>query len=262
MLAAAVHGDDDSGALTPVMRVLAVLAGLVLAASAAGQSVPWYFVATAMSCGSVESAYSNQASKNLAPGESVTLSFTAPTTNEDGSPACLSGYRFYAGTQPPQFPVMAIANNPGLTSFVWADVAGAAPPPSLGNPTQAPTFTYTVTLTAPVSVSVTISALDPASGEFDLAIAGSGPVTIDLSQDEFDWCKPNGELDPVATPTNPNLGVPNNDGVRARTVTFIAPIARTRCDVDPNRAFAGGSVTVQGVSKPLEQAGSAWSVRF
>ena len=49
----------------------------------------------------------------------VTLSWTPPTQNEDGSPLTdLAGYKIYWGTTPGVYPNSVTLNNPGLTSYV------------------------------------------------------------------------------------------------------------------------------------------------
>ena len=50
---------------------------------------------------------------------SVTLSWTPPTSNTDGTPLTdLMGYRIYYGTSPGTYPNEVPVNNPGLTTFV------------------------------------------------------------------------------------------------------------------------------------------------
>jgi hypothetical protein len=74
----------------------------------------------------------------------------------------------------------------------------------------------------------------------------------------FDWCRP-------AVPITPSLGDKDDDGNRRQTVTFTAPLARTRCDgdvADGNAAFSGATVTLRGVSKPLVDSSGTWSVRY
>jgi len=154
---------------------------------------------------------------------------------------------------------------PGLYTFAVAALEGAvesdrsctvtkliAAAP-LGNPTQAPTFTYTVA--QPSSVTVTIGAINTVN-EFALAITGAGPVTIALlGSMVFDWCRSG----TVTTPTMPALGG-NFDQVAFKSVTFTAPVT-TRCDADPTTAF-GGTVSVQGVTKPLVNASGVWTAVF
>ncbi len=49
----------------------------------------------------------------------VTLSWTAPTLNEDGSPLTgLSGYRIYYGLSQGNYPNQVLVNNPGITTYV------------------------------------------------------------------------------------------------------------------------------------------------
>lgn len=55
---------------------------------------------------------------------SVTLSWTAPSENEDGTPLMdLGGYRIYWGTVPGSYPNSATINNPGLTIYVVENLA-------------------------------------------------------------------------------------------------------------------------------------------
>jgi hypothetical protein len=50
---------------------------------------------------------------------SVTLNWTAPTQNEDGSALTdLAGYRIYWGTTPGSYPNSVTVDNPGLTTYV------------------------------------------------------------------------------------------------------------------------------------------------
>jgi hypothetical protein len=50
---------------------------------------------------------------------SATLSWTAPTENEDGSPLTdLAGYKVYWGTTPGTYPNLVTINNPGITIYV------------------------------------------------------------------------------------------------------------------------------------------------
>jgi hypothetical protein len=55
---------------------------------------------------------------------SVTLSWTAPTENEDGSTLVdLAGYRIYWGTAPGNYPNSLTIDNPGLTTYVIDNLA-------------------------------------------------------------------------------------------------------------------------------------------
>ena len=50
---------------------------------------------------------------------SVTLNWTPPTQNEDGTALTnLSGYRIYWGTTPGNYPNSVTIDNPGLSSYV------------------------------------------------------------------------------------------------------------------------------------------------
>jgi hypothetical protein len=58
---------------------------------------------------------------------SVTLNWTPPTQNEDGSPLTdLAGYRFYWGTTPGSYTNSVTLNNPGLTSYVVDNLASGS----------------------------------------------------------------------------------------------------------------------------------------
>jgi hypothetical protein len=55
---------------------------------------------------------------------STTLSWTAPTQNDDGSALTdLAGYRIYWGTTAGSYPNSATITNPGITSFVVSNLA-------------------------------------------------------------------------------------------------------------------------------------------
>jgi len=55
---------------------------------------------------------------------SVTLNWTAPTENEDGTPLTdLAGYRIYWGTTPGSYPDSVTLDNPGLTTHVVENLA-------------------------------------------------------------------------------------------------------------------------------------------
>ena len=54
----------------------------------------------------------------------MTLNWTAPTENEDGSPLeDLSGYRIYWGATPGNYPNSVTIDNPGLTTYVVDNLA-------------------------------------------------------------------------------------------------------------------------------------------
>ncbi len=54
---------------------------------------------------------------------SATLSWTAPTENDDGSPLTdLAGYKIYWGTSPGSYPNSVTINNPGITTYVVEDL--------------------------------------------------------------------------------------------------------------------------------------------
>lgn len=113
---------------------------------------------------------------------------------------------------------------------------------------------------ADVAVNVTLSSA--AAGEFSVALVGSGDVTLTLPAGfQWDWCKPGGVDGTIATPTVPDLKIPNNDGVQSPSVTLTAPVSTT-CDVDPNDHVTGFTATVAGVSKPLVLANGVWSATF
>jgi len=51
--------------------------------------------------------------------DSITLSWTVPTENEDGSVLDdLAAYNFYYGTSPGSYPNQERVDNPGITTFV------------------------------------------------------------------------------------------------------------------------------------------------
>jgi hypothetical protein len=133
-------------------------------------------------------------------------------------------------------------------------------------PTEEQPGPLALTVVQAPDIRVSISNVDPKNWGFDLAIDGSGPVTIALADAlAFDWCSPRGISGlPTVTPTTPALGDRDDDGNRRQAVTFTAPVARTRCDCDgpEGAAFSGATVTVQGVSKPLAQSNGSWSVQF
>ena len=54
---------------------------------------------------------------------SVTLSWIPPTTNEDGSPLKLTGYRIYWGPSDDQFTHSVRVDNPGLTRYVVEELS-------------------------------------------------------------------------------------------------------------------------------------------
>ena len=54
----------------------------------------------------------------------MTLNWTAPTENEDGTPLTdLAGYRIYWGTTPGSYPDSVTLDNPGLTTHVVENLA-------------------------------------------------------------------------------------------------------------------------------------------
>jgi hypothetical protein len=56
---------------------------------------------------------------NQAGIDSVTLSWTPPTQNEDGSPLTdLAAYRIYYGNEPDNYPTSIYLDNPGLVIYV------------------------------------------------------------------------------------------------------------------------------------------------
>lgn len=55
---------------------------------------------------------------------SVTLSWTPPTMNDDGSPLKLTGYRIYWGPSDDDFTHSVVVDNPGLTRYVVDQLAG------------------------------------------------------------------------------------------------------------------------------------------
>lgn len=105
---------------------------------------------------------------------------------------------------------------------------------------------------ADVTIEVTPFAVrDPSAGEYTVILKGdAAPVTLTLGSLDLDWCKPGGVDDPIATPTQPNLGVPNGDGVSSRSVVLTGPVV-TICDIDPNDGWPGMRATVGGVTKDV-----------
>lgn len=216
------------------------------------------------------------------------LGWTPPTTNTDGSPLTdLAGYRVYSGCSQPGAYQNRADVGPSVTT-ITLDLTGTCyavvtainalntesarsneavrpgPPPPPPQIPDAPTAGPLVSWTAPppVSVAVTFSNIDASVGELDIALTGSAQVTLALlGTVSWDWCKPGGEFATVVTPTSPALGVPNNDGVTAKAITLTAPVT-THCDYDPNVAFPGANVTVNGQTKPLVQSGNTWTVTF
>lgn len=130
---------------------------------------------------------------------------------------------------------------------------GPALPGAVGS--LAITWSPTPPAPPPAAVTVTVASYDASTGEFDLTITGTAAVTMQALAGAIDWCKPGGELGNFSTPTTPSLGVQNNDGVTAATVVLQAPVAKTRCDIDPNAAFPGLKFTVSGVAKTMAQPG-------
>ena len=216
--------------------------------------------------------------------QSPLLRWTPPTTNTDGSPLTnLAGYVIYHGTTASAFPdSRTLSNNSAPTTYRWenlpdgphffvittvntanqegafsnvAAVGGVVPP--LGAP-PGPISDLRIEEEEINPVLVTLSALTVSNNEFDVAIAGEGPVLISLAGSlVFDACGIGGS--PPA-PTVPNIGV-NNDGISSNSVEFTAPLARTRCDGDPAGTF-GASATVDGVTKPLVGSGGIWTASF
>lgn len=57
---------------------------------------------------------------------SATISWTPPTTSEDGSALTdLAGYKLYYGTSPGTYPNVTVISNPGLSSYVVGNLAPA-----------------------------------------------------------------------------------------------------------------------------------------
>lgn len=235
------------------MKLLALLAGL-LAGVAAAQSTPWYFVATALGDGG-ESAFSNEASKVLGPGDSATLRFTPPTQNSNGSPLTnLRGYRFYYGAVQGFYPSSVTVYDPSLTQYTLANVAGPAPTPALGNPTQAPTFTYTVEPTSPpVAIDATAD-LVFWSSQFNYTswIRGTGITALCFELQggaRFDNMR---LADGTSVPTTPVLGVNNDSQSHSAPclTSFTLPL-NTNGDVDGT--ITGVSVRINGTAYPLNR---------
>jgi len=94
VLLAACGGDSDSPASAP---------------AAAAPTSP----APTSSAGDAQSATAIPTAKG-----SVTLSWMPPTTNDDGTPLALTGYRIYWGEAEGHYPYSVTLNNPGLTRYV------------------------------------------------------------------------------------------------------------------------------------------------
>ncbi len=56
---------------------------------------------------------------------SITLSWTPPTENEDGSPVQLAAYKFYYGTSPGNYSSQVRVDSPGITSYVLENLSPA-----------------------------------------------------------------------------------------------------------------------------------------
>jgi hypothetical protein len=56
---------------------------------------------------------------------SITLSWTAPTQNEDGSAVDLAAYKFYYGTSPGSYSNQVRVNSPGITTYVLDNLTPA-----------------------------------------------------------------------------------------------------------------------------------------
>jgi Fibronectin type III domain len=96
VLLTACGGDSDSSAPAPAA-----------AAAAPTSSAP------ASVEGSAQSATAIPTVKG-----SATLSWTPPTTNDDGTPLTLTGYRIYWGESEGHYPHSVTVSNPGLTRYV------------------------------------------------------------------------------------------------------------------------------------------------
>ena len=96
------------------MRKAALLA-MILSPTAAADT---FIVMTAYNEEGIESRYSEEVSRPMQCGE-ISLSWTAPTQNEDGSPLTdLAGYKIYYGQASGQYDASEDLNSPGLTSYV------------------------------------------------------------------------------------------------------------------------------------------------
>ena len=56
---------------------------------------------------------------------SITLSWTPPTQNEDGSPVDLVAYKFYYGTSPGGYSDQVQVNSPGITTYMLENLTPA-----------------------------------------------------------------------------------------------------------------------------------------
>lgn len=219
---------------------------------------------------------------------STTLSWTPPTQHTDGTPLTdLTTYRAYFGTSPSNLPMMQTIMAPASSAVVplpsvgtWylvvtaldsrnvesalsnlaSKVVPAAPVFSPNVPTN---FSLSFAPTPPPpAISVMLTLSNASAGEYTTVLTGAGNITLNLPAGyQWDWCKPGGEFGTVATPTTPDLGIPNNDGKQSPTVTLASPVT-TICDVDPNTAPGSFSATSGGVTKPLAKSGSTWQAVF
>jgi len=79
-----------------------------------------------LSCGGGDSANQRPIEIPIASSGlgSATLSWTAPTQNDDGSPLTdLTGYKFLWGITPGVYPNSVTVNNPGITIYVIDNLA-------------------------------------------------------------------------------------------------------------------------------------------
>jgi hypothetical protein len=74
--------------------------------------------------GGAESAPAGEPAVSSAPG-AVTLTWTPPTTYDDGKPLKITGYRIYWGNTDDYFPYSVTLDNPGLTRYVVEQLAPA-----------------------------------------------------------------------------------------------------------------------------------------
>jgi hypothetical protein len=104
--------DADSGALTgtPQLGDVGTYPGIVVSVSdgSLSASLPQFTVDVVQNSNG-----------------SITLSWTAPTQNEDGSDVDLAAYKFYYGTSPGNYSNQVRVDSPGMTMYVLENLTPA-----------------------------------------------------------------------------------------------------------------------------------------
>jgi hypothetical protein len=97
--------NSDNGALTgsPLLEHVGTYPGIVVSVSdgSLSASLPQFTVTVVQNANG-----------------SITLSWTPPTQNEDGSDVELAAYKFYYGTSPGNYPNQLRVDSPGMTMYV------------------------------------------------------------------------------------------------------------------------------------------------